>query len=334
MSPRRWLRQAILSGVALVCAGCGTLDSLRSISPPLQVADLVAGRSIDLSTRVPFHPQTDYQCGPAALATVLGASGVKIAPDDLVSQVYLPGRKGSLQVELLAASRRAGRIPYPLPQQPEAVFAELQAGHPVLVLQNLLVRTVPKWHYAVVVGADAARNRVLLNSGEKRALDMPASKFMRTWDWGGRWAVVALKPGELPAHAEPTAYLIAVAGFENVAGANAAGPAYQAALKRWPQEPRVHLAVGNQAYAQGDKRRAATYFREGLAHAPGDPVLSNNYASAMGELGCKTQALQALDRAKSTASQWEDQLGRTRVEIMAGKAHKSADCQQLALPPR
>ena len=295
---------------------------------------MVAGRSIDLSPRVPFHPQTDYQCGPAALATVLGASGVKIAPDDLVSQVYLPGRKGSLQVELLAASRRAGRIPYPLPQQPEAIFAELQAGRPVLVLQNLLVRTVPKWHYAVVVGADATRNRVLLNSGEKRGLDMPASKFMRTWDWARRWAVVALKPGELPAHAEPTAYLIAVASFESVAGANAARPAYLVAQKRWPREPRVHLALGNQAYAKGDKGAAARYFREGLVYVPDDPVLNNNYASTLGELGCKTQALQALDRVKGTASQWEDQLGRTRAEIVAAKERDSADCQRLALPPR
>jgi hypothetical protein len=61
-------------------------------------------------TEVPFFPQTEYQCGPAALATVLAASGAKVTPDELVPQVYLPERKGSLQVEMLAAARRHGLV--------------------------------------------------------------------------------------------------------------------------------------------------------------------------------------------------------------------------------
>ena len=60
---------------------------------------------------VPFYPQEAYQCGPAALAGVLGAAGVAATPSSLAPQVYLPGRQGSLQLELMAASRRAGRIP-------------------------------------------------------------------------------------------------------------------------------------------------------------------------------------------------------------------------------
>nr|WP_244755775.1 PA2778 family cysteine peptidase [Pseudoxanthomonas helianthi] len=294
----------------------------------------IPAAGVDLSQRVPFHSQTEYQCGPAALAGVLGASGVPATPEGLAPQVYLPGRHGSLQVELLGATRRAGRIPYPVAKTPEALFAELQAGHPVLILQNLLTRTVPKWHYAVVVGADAHRNRVLLNSGEKRALDVAAPKFMRTWDWGGRWAMLALKPGELPASDDPAGYLKAVADFEAVAGAAAARPAYESARRRWPGEPRVYLALGNQAYASGDKRAAARLFRDGLAHAPGDPVLSNNYASAMGELGCRAQALRALDAVAGEAGSWRAQLAQTRAEVDAAKSARPDDCGRLALPAR
>ena len=32
-------------------------------------------------TEVPFYPQKEYQCGPAALATALVASGVKVTPE-------------------------------------------------------------------------------------------------------------------------------------------------------------------------------------------------------------------------------------------------------------
>lgn len=327
MTARPRLRGASLAGVVFAFAGC-------AINPPLQLRGTVADAGIDLSQRVPFHPQTEYQCGPAALATVLGASGVSVAPESLASQVYLPGRRGSLQVELLGATRRAGRIPYPLAKAPEALFAELQAGRPVLVLQNLLTRSVPKWHYAVVVGADAQRNRVRLNSGGKRGVEMSAPKFMRTWDWGGRWAMVALKPGELPADAEPAAFLTAAADFEAVAGASAATPAYEVARRRWPDEPRVFLALGNQAYAAGDRRAAAGLFRDGLARTPGDPVLSNNYASAMGELGCRQQALGALDAANDAGSSWRNQLAQTRAEVDAAKPANVAECRKLALPER
>jgi hypothetical protein len=285
---------------------------------------------------VPFHPQTEYQCGPAALATVLGASGVAITPDALVPQVYLPGREGSLQLELVAATRRAGRIPYRVDPEPDALLDELHAGRPVLVLQNLLVRSFPRWHYAVVMGSDPVENELLLNSGTERALAVAAPKFLRTWDWAGRWGLLALRPGELPARADPIRYLAAVADFEAVAGARAATPAYEAALQRWPGEPRAYLALGNQAFAAGDKATAAAYYRDGLSHAPADVVLGNNYASVLGELGCRAEARAALDAAIAAAgdgNRWQPQLEQTRTELDHSAAPRSAACARFSGNP-
>ena len=155
---------------AALLSGCSVNPDWQLARGEAPVAPVLLG--------VPFHPQTDYQCGPAALATVLGASGVAITPEALVPQVYLPGREGSLQLELVAATRRAGRIPYPVASGPEALLDEVRAGRPVLVLQNLLVGTVPRWHYAVVVGIDPARNRLLLNSGTEQGLEVaPAHRY-------------------------------------------------------------------------------------------------------------------------------------------------------------
>ena len=74
----------------------------------------------------PFFPQEDYQCGPAALATVLVASDVSVTPDELTSKVYLPKREGSLQLELIATSRRYGRLPYVLDGKLTAILAAMQ----------------------------------------------------------------------------------------------------------------------------------------------------------------------------------------------------------------
>lgn len=285
-----------------------------------------------LLAQVPFYPQTQYQCGPAALAAVLGASGVVVSPETLTPQVYLPARQGSLQLELIAATRRAGRIPYVVGASPEALLDELRAGRPVLVLQNLLIRSVPRWHYAVLVGADPGRNRVILNSGIERGLVLSAPRFLRTWNWAGRWGLLALRPGELPLHAEPAAYLAAVADFEAVAGAAAATPAYRAALQRWPDDPRAHLALGNQAYAAGELVAAARHYRTGLARAPADPVLGNNYASVLGELGCRAEARTALDVAQAAASadgRWREQLAETEAELATHGGKRDAACDSL-----
>ncbi|MEG3192178.1 hypothetical protein SNE32_07675 [Lysobacter sp. D1-1-M9] len=158
---------------------------------------------------------------------------------------------------------------------------------------------------------------------------MRAPKFLRTWDWAGRWGLVALAPGDMPVRAEPVAYLGAVADFEAVAGAEAAAPAYRAALQRWPREPHAHLALGNQAYAAGERATAARHYRDGLAHAPDDPVLGNNHASVLGELGCREQARAALAAAQAGLpenSPWRERLAETGLELQRHRVERSAAC--------
>lgn len=316
------LRRLPLWLAALALAGC-------AINPP---ARLPSGEMLRLEG-VPFHPQTEYQCGPAALAGLLGAAGVETSPETLRSQVYLPKRRGSLQLELVAATRRAGRIPYQVEPEFEALLDELQAGRPVLVLQNLWTPSVPRWHYAVLVGSDPARNRVLLNTGRREARPTGARSFLRTWDWGGRWGLVALRPGELPAQARPLRYIEAVAAFEPVAGPEAAKPAWEAAVQRWPQEPRPYLALGNLAYAGGDPRAALDWFGRGLRAVPGEPVLANNHASVLAELGCPLAAREALAPVLSALpsdSPWRDALTRTAADLAARTGPDGAHCAGLA----
>jgi len=315
-------RLAIGAIVLCVLSGCTTL---RSAFPQVEVT--TPGSRPLLLKRVPFYPQSEFQCGPAALAGVLGASGVRKTPQALTPQVYLPSRRGSLQVELLAATRRAGRIAYPVESTTDALVAELSAGRPVLVLQNLLVRSVPRWHYAVLVGADPRSNRLILNSGTHKAVPTRASTFVRTWDWAGRWGMVALRPGEMPARPDPSAYLSAVADFEGVAGAAKARPAYAAAEKRWPRDPRVQLALGNQAHGAGQRVRAVRYYRAGLDYAPGDAVLVNNLASVLGELGCPDEGRAVLDSlGPQRDERWHDQLAQTRRELDTTARAPSAQC--------
>lgn len=327
-----WRRAA----VALLALAVLALPAC-TINPPLDLAQLVKGEPSPRLDSVPFYPQSEYQCGPAALAGVLGASGVDSSAEALAAQVYLPARQGSLQLELLGATRRAGRIPYPVDTTPGALVVELDAGRPVLVLQNLRTRSFPIWHYAVLVGLDVPANQVYLNSGRQEGLAMSAPSFMRSWEWGGHWGMVALRPGQLPAGADADRYLEAVLAFEAVAGVVAALPAWQAAGERWPLQALPYLAQGNHAYAVGNRETAVAWYYRGLLANPGNVALANNLASVLGQLGCPRTAeaqLAPLLAIEPAASGWRQALAATAAELSAGRGADPLFCYELLLLER
>ena len=194
----------------LLLSACTTpLQTLRlAEQPPANVA-----RQVEL-VNTAFFPQQRYQCGPAALATVLTGVGVNTSPESLETQVYLPGRKGSLQVELLAATRHYQLLPVQLPPRLESIILELAAGKPVLILQNLAFSWAPRWHYAVVVGYDLDARELVLRSGTMKRRVTPFATFERTWQRSGYWAVAVVTPDQVPASASALAYLEAVHAFE------------------------------------------------------------------------------------------------------------------------
>jgi tetratricopeptide repeat protein/peptidase C39-like protein len=248
----------------------------------------------------PFFPQKDYQCGPAALATALGASGSTVTPESLVPLVYLPKRRGSLQVEMLAAPRRYGRLAYPIARNLDAILAELDAGRPVLVLHNYGIPLLPRWHYAVVVGYDATADSLLLRSGTTRRQVLSARHFMLAWDNGGRWAMVLLRPGELPALPSATAYLEAAASFEHGASPGDARRAFDAAVQRWPMEPVAWIGRGTAEYRAGSLPEAAQDYLAALRLDSSNIGARNNLAMTLLDMGCRDQAREQLDHIRDT----------------------------------
>lgn len=281
---------------AVLLAGCST----RGPVPPLTAGQALPP-DVELSG-VPFFPQDEFQCGPAALATVLAASGVDVAPPDLVSEVYVPGRKGSFQVELIAATRRRGRMAYVLPQSFESILVQLAAGFPVLVLQKLGAGPWPAWHYAVVVGYDAREDRLVLRSGERERVEFDSRRFLATWDRADRWALVALEPGVLPASPDFNRYLEAAAQLEAVGQLDAAQRSYQAATVRWPAEALPWLGLANVALARGAIEAAENYLRSAIGRDPQAAAAHNNLAELLLRRGCVSAASAEIAVASELAA--------------------------------
>jgi peptidase C39-like protein len=246
---------------------------------------------------VPFFPQKLHQCGPAALATVLANRGLPVTADDLVGQVYLPGREGSLQVEMVATVRRHGFVPYPIDGRLDEVIDEIAAGRPVLVLQNLGVSWYPVWHYAVVVGVDVDRDELITRSGTIERRREGRTIFMRTWARSGFWGRSALAPGELPAREDPAKLFRALAEMEAVGRRDVALAGYRAMVERWNAAD-GYFGLGNLALADQDWSAAERDFRAAIARADGrHPAAQNNLAMALLGRGCASEALDEADTA-------------------------------------
>lgn len=277
--------------VFMLASGCATLQTDR-----IRATANAFPRPVELTT-VPFFPQEEYQCGPAALATVLNGTGVPVTPDQLAPQVYLPERQGSLQLEMIGAARRHGRVPYVLRPELESLFAEVASGNPVLILQNLSFWWYPKWHYAVVVGFDLPRDRIVLRSGREQRHDIPIEIFERTWRRSHYWAMVVLPPDRLPFTAEEIPYLQAVAPLERLARWPEATTAYNTALKRWPKSLAARIGLGNSRYALGDAPGAEAEFRRATQDHPDAAAAFNNLAQVLADQNRWPEARAAAQHA-------------------------------------
>ena len=274
----------------LILSGCASTPQSRQIgsggigSLPLAVE----------LTDTPFFPQTQYQCGPAALATVMQAHGVSSTPEELAKQVYIPEREGSLQIEMTVATRRHDMLPYPLEHRLIELFTEIAAGNPVLVMQNLGFEWFPQWHYAVVVGYDINTREITLRSGITRRWVTPFKVFERTWQRADFWALVIVHADDVPATAKPQQYLKTAYTFEETGNSEIALKAYQAASKRWPDVALTWIALGNLALANQEWSEAVSAFNTALSVEPESAISWNNLAYALHYSGCSTQAQTAI----------------------------------------
>jgi len=316
-SGRKARQDARAAAGVFVCACLLLLSGCASLWP--QTAQLREALPQGLPervelTEVPFFPQSDYQCGPAALATALASFGVKVTPEDLVGQVYLPARKGSLQVEMLAAARRHGLVSYQLAPRLEDVLREIAAGTPVILLQNLGFSD--GWHYAVAMGYDYDSGELILRSGvtEREVLPFTMNEFV--WRRSGYWAMVAVPPERIPVTADEARWLGAIAALERAGDAARARTAYAHFLERWPQNVNAAVGLANAHYSLGALADAERVLREAARRDPASVIVLNNLAQTLSDQGKNAEALPFIERAAAGGGPFAGAVQQTRETIL------------------
>jgi len=246
---------------------------------------------------VPFFPQQKYHCGPSSLASIVNYRGTPVEPDQIAQMIYVPGLKGSLQIEVEAAARQFEMLPVQLDGKLESLLRELAAGNPIFVLQNLGLDSIPVWHYEVVVGYDLAERVVILRSGVNARVLRSFALFEKTWQRADHWALAIVSVDTVPVTASADTYLDAVIDMEQVGRIESANHAYATALRRWPDNLLAQTGLGNSAYAMGEFVAAETAYRSALVIDPQKAEVWNNLAYVLAQLGQHESSMDAIDRA-------------------------------------
>ncbi|CAN5670623.1 hypothetical protein BH10BDE1_BH10BDE1_16320 [soil metagenome] len=266
--------------------------------------------------KVPFINQSAGHCGPATLAMVMQSYGHSVSVDDLASQVYTPGLNGTFQTDMISASRRKGMMAIPI-EGFTALLAEVSAGHPVIVFENLALSWLPQWHYAVVYGFDLDHETVQMHSGPEAAKVWDIRKLERSWELADYWGLVVLPPDKLSASADELSHAKAAAGLDQANHLNEAQIAYRAMLTRWPESLTALIGVSNKAFEAGNYAQAVTYLTTATVHHPRVAAAWHNRALAEMAAGMKKPARASANRALDlVASELRSQYESSLAEIL------------------
>jgi len=296
-----------LAGLAFIAlTSCSTAkQSIQLYESPPDIPS-----NVELES-APFYPQRDYQCGPAALATVINFHKPETTPDSLVPQIYIPELKGTLQIEMLAASRRLNRLAIEQDGQLTSILKEVANGNPVLVMQNLGFEGYPYWHYAVVIGYDLDKRKIILRSGEIKRLVRPFSVFERTWQRSKFWSVIVVPAGVMPVTVNAESYSKAAIAFELTSAKQQSLLVYQKGVQRWPGNFLLQMGLGNISYALNEYSEAEKAFLTATKLKPQKAEAWNNLAYALIMQGKKKQSLKSVNKAieiEPENSQYRDSL--------------------------
>jgi len=192
--PRRLLAAFV---VAASLAGCAS-------APPANLKGLP--QRVEISS-VPFYRGNANHSGAMALAAMLSQQGAPITPGLLDKPLNLPQGAEALDTGIPRVARDYGMVVYPLDKQLDALLAQVAAGNPVLLRYEEGSAWWGEPRYAVLIGYDRYKQRVLLRSGMHRRQVMAFDEFASAWAKQGSWAVLVQPPRQLPAQVDRQRWL-------------------------------------------------------------------------------------------------------------------------------
>ncbi|MBI2400120.1 MAG: C39 family peptidase [Deltaproteobacteria bacterium] len=179
-------KNVLFAAFAACLLGCaGHVDAVKPESAGLYIEG------------VPFFPQDEYMCGPAALASVIGYYGSSSGMKDVAVEVYSEKLKGTLPMDLLLYAKAKGFEAKYYKGSMNGLKESLTRGEPLILFLNLGYSFYPVGHYIVAVGMDQVAGVVFAHSGTEKEQAFTMKELEKSWAKTG-YSTLLVRPKERP----------------------------------------------------------------------------------------------------------------------------------------
>ena len=286
--PRRASRGAIRAACGAVLAlgvGCAR-TRYGAVAERIRQGAVPGG----IVESVPCVRQARYQCGPAALAMVLGAWGETPDAAAIADAVFRDERRATLTGAMAAYPDPARYWVLAGPGDVREISRKVAAGMAVIALLQPGRPLVRAGHYYVVHGTDEQARLFLLRSGTRCEEVMAWDLFDYRWAPAGRWRMVVCPPDRASWRLAPEERLSRGLHFERQGEIDLAEADYVAGLAEAPGLAQLYINLSNLWMAGQRWDAAASLLENGLTATVRDRRLVNSLAWVRGEQGRFSEA--------------------------------------------
>lgn len=142
---------------------------------------------------VPFFPQNEYLCGPAALAGVMAFYGAEETMDGVAKAVYNEKLRGALPMDLLVYARDRGFETSYYKGGFDDLAERVGRGEPLILFLNLGYDIYPVGHYIVAVGISRRDGAVIAHSALEREKVYGMKELQKAWSRTG-YSTLLVRP--------------------------------------------------------------------------------------------------------------------------------------------
>jgi len=141
---------------------------------------------------VPFFPQEEFQCGPAALASVLNYWNAGVTPEEVGEEIFSKSARGTVTIDMILYARKKGFYAEQFRGSMEKVRDSVNSGYPLIVLVDFGFSVVQVNHFMVLNGY--TEDGVVVHSGKTANKFLREKDFITAWEKTGYWTLLIRKP--------------------------------------------------------------------------------------------------------------------------------------------
>ncbi|OPY78939.1 MAG: hypothetical protein A4E65_02084 [Syntrophorhabdus sp. PtaU1.Bin153] len=143
---------------------------------------------------VPYFAQEDFQCGPAALATVVNywylreRSGKQLPIETIIADIYSSSARGVLGMDLGLYAQKLGFDVAGRAGSVEDIKRNIDIGVPVIILVDYGMLAYQQNHFMIAKGYTI--DGVIVNSGRTENQVISAKDLNKIWKKTGFWSLI------------------------------------------------------------------------------------------------------------------------------------------------